>query len=211
VEPRFRYGVVLLLILALVVFEILAPSTDWARAVAVALAGGALVVSVATWRTRGRRQGQLAVIVGAAVAVVVVAVATGVLSPAFEAAAIAFLVLAVPATLARGLIRLVGERGATLHAIAGGLAIYLMLGVLFASVIGFIVEVQDEPYFAQSDVSNGDRVYYSFTVLTTTGFGDYTAATSVGHALAVIEMLAGQLFLVTVIGILIGHFVRRRE
>jgi hypothetical protein len=107
------------------------------------------------------------------------------------------------------LIRLVSERGATLHAIAGALSIYLMLGLLFASVISFIVAVQDEPYFAQGEVSSGDRVYYSFTVLTTTGFGDYTAATSAGHALAVLEMLAGQLFLVTVIGVLIGHYVRR--
>jgi hypothetical protein len=103
----------------------------------------------------------------------------------------------------------VAERGATLHAIAGALALYLMLGLLFASLIGFVVEVQDDPYFAQGDVSNGDRVYYSFTVLTTTGFGDYTAATAAGHALAVLEMLAGQLFLVTVIGVLIGHYVRR--
>ena len=41
-------------------------------------------------------------------------------------------------------------------------------------------------YFAQGgDATQGDRVYYSFTVLTTTGFGDLTADTPVGHALAV--------------------------
>jgi hypothetical protein len=60
-------------------------------------------------------------------------------------------------------------------------------------------------------VSNGDRVYYSFTVLTTTGFGDYTTATPVGHALAVFEMLTGQLYLVTVIGVLVGNFAGRRR
>jgi hypothetical protein len=211
VEARFRYGVVLILILTLVVFAIVAPSADWARAVAVALAGAALVVAVATWRAPGQRQGRLAIVVGAVVAVLVAGVAAGILSLAVETAAITLLVLAIPATLVRGLARLVRERGATLHAIAGALAIYLMLGLLFASVIGFIVEVDDEPFFAQGHVSDGDRVYYSFTVLTTTGFGDYTTATSVGHALAVLEMLAGQLFLVTVIGVLIGHYVRRRD
>lgn len=206
---HFRYGAVLAIILTLVVFEIVAPAGDAQRAVSVALAGGALIVSVATWRTRSARLSRLTLLVSAGVVVVVVGVATGILSPAFEAATVAFLVLAIPATLARGLIRLVSERGATLHAIAGALSIYLMLGLLFASVISFIVAVQDEPYFAQGEVSSGDRVYYSFTVLTTTGFGDYTAATSAGHALAVLEMLAGQLFLVTVIGVLIGHYVRR--
>jgi Ion channel len=48
-------------------------------------------------------------------------------------------------------------------------------------------------------------VYFSFTVLTTTGFGDFTAATHLGRALAVIEMLVGQIYLVTVIGVLVGN------
>jgi hypothetical protein len=55
----------------------------------------------------------------------------------------------------------------------------------------------------------GEKVYFSFTVLTTTGFGDFTPATAVGHALAVIEMLTGQIYLVTVIGLLIGNFAAR--
>jgi hypothetical protein len=53
-------------------------------------------------------------------------------------------------------------------------------------------------------------VYFSFTVPTTTGFGDFTAATSLGHALAVMEMLLGQIYLVTVIGILVGNLARRQ-
>jgi hypothetical protein len=52
-------------------------------------------------------------------------------------------------------------------------------------------------------------VYYSFTVLTTTGFGDLTAATPVGQALSVVEMLIGQIYLVTVIGVLVGNFAGR--
>ena len=56
-------------------------------------------------------------------------------------------------------------------------------------------------------------MYYSFTVLTTTtGFGDFTPATdALGHAIAVIEMLTGQLYLVTVIGLLVGNFAARRR
>jgi Ion channel len=52
-------------------------------------------------------------------------------------------------------------------------------------------------------------VYFSFTVLTTTGFGESPAATPFGHALAVVEMLIGQFYLVTVIGILVGNLARR--
>ena len=57
----------------------------------------------------------------------------------------------------------------------------------------------------------GQHVYYSFTVLTTTGFGDLTAGTPVGRALAVVEMLVGQLYLVTVIGLVVGNFTGRRR
>ena len=54
-------------------------------------------------------------------------------------------------------------------------------------------------------------MYFSFTTLTTTGYGDFAPATSVGKAISVVEMLLGQLYLVTVIGLLIGNFIGRRQ
>ncbi len=53
-----------------------------------------------------------------------------------------------------------------------------------------------------------EQVYFSFTTMTTTGYGDLTPATNVGHALAVLEMLLGQIYLVTVIGLLVGNLTR---
>ena len=48
-----------------------------------------------------------------------------------------------------GLLRLLRERGVTLHAVAGALAIYLSVGLVFAWIIGFITQVGSTPYFAQ--------------------------------------------------------------
>jgi hypothetical protein len=211
-EARFRYGAVFGLVLVLLVFEVLTPDADWARAVAVALAGAALTIAVATSRARGETRRMRAYIVAAAATVVVIGIATGILS-----AEVAFLIgtvllAAIPAALAGGLLRLIDDEGVTLQAVAGALTIYLLVGLMFASVIAFVDHLQDGAYFVQSGhVSGGDRVYYSFTVLTTTGFGDYTAAKPVGHALAVLEMLIGQLYLVTVIGVLVGNFVGQRR
>ena len=211
-DAAFRYGVIFLIILMLVLFEIVGPAGDGERAIAIALAGAALIVAVATRRTRARSRSQLSLALSAVVVLLVVLVATGIVSAAFTHAVMTLLVLAIPATLIRGLLRLTRERGVTAQAVAGSLSIYLMLGLLFASVIGFAAEVASRPYFAQgAGVSNGDRVYYSFTVLTTTGFGDYSAAIPVGHAIAVLEMLTGQLYLVTVIGVLIGHYIGRSK
>ncbi|MGB0096783.1 MAG: potassium channel family protein, partial [Solirubrobacteraceae bacterium] len=142
----------------------------------------------------------------------IVLVATGAAPSQLTAAANAVITAAIPVVIVGGVLRLLRERGVTVQAVAGALAIYLAVGLVFAWIIGFIMHVNSTPYFAQhTNGTEGDRVYFSFTVLTTTGFGDFSAATPVGHAISVIEMLTGQLYLVTVIGLLIGNFVSRQK
>ena len=209
---QFRYGVVLAIVLVTVVFEVLAPDADWARAVAIALVGGALTVAVATSRARAQVRRTRMFVVGGIAFVVVVGIATGLVNEWGAFLVGTLLVAFIPIALGGGLLRLIRDEGVTVQAVAGALAVYLLVGLLFASAISFAATVQSGSFFAEAGhVTNGDRVYYSFTVLTTTGFGDYTTATPAGHALAVLEMLIGQLYLVTVIGILIGNFVGRRR
>jgi lysylphosphatidylglycerol synthetase-like protein (DUF2156 family) len=189
---------------------IAAPSANWSRAVTLAIEGSALVVAVATAREREHVRHRRALIVGVVMIVLILGVATGTVSQGLRAALLALVTAAVPAVIVGGLLRLLRERGVTLQAVAGALAIYLSVGLVFASIIAFIAQVDSTPYFAQhTSGTEGDRVYFSFTALTTTGFGDFSAATPVGHALAGIETLTGQLYLVTVIGLLIGSFAGR--
>jgi hypothetical protein len=206
----FRYGVVFAITLLVVVFIIVAPAADWSRAVVLALEGAALVVAIATARARPevrRARGALGALAAAALAL---AVAGGAIPLWIELAGGGIISIAIPLALVGGLLRLVRSRGVTLQAVAGSLAIYLYVGLAFAWVIGLVARLDAAPYFANgTDATQSARVYFSFTVLTTTGFGDLTAATSLGRALAVVEMLAGQLYLVTVIGVLVGSFGRR--
>lgn len=208
---EFRYGVVFVLMLALVVFVISAPSANWSRAVALAMEGAALVVAIATAREPDEARYRKALVVGVVLIGLTIIVATGTASLTFTTVVAALVTVAVPASIIRGSLRLLREQGVTFEAVAGGLAIYLALGLVFAWIIGFIIHVSSTPYFAQhTNGTDGDWVYFSFTVLTTTGFGDFSAATPTGHALAVIEMLTGQLYLVTIIGLLIGNYISRR-
>lgn len=208
---QFRYGIVFLIVLVTLVFEVLAPDADWARAVGTALVGAGLTVAVATSRERAQVRRARSFLVAGIALIIVIGVAVGVVHAWGAYLVGTVLTLSIPIALGGGVLRLIRDEGVTLQAVAGALAIYLLAGLLFASAISFVSAVGSHPYFAQmAHTSNGDRVYYSFTVLTTTGFGDYTAATPAGHALAVLEMLTGQLYLVTVIGILIGNFVGRR-
>jgi hypothetical protein len=203
---RFRYGIVFLLMLALVVFVIVAPSADWSRTATLALEGVALVFAMAT--AREHDEVRRAVGVGVVMIVLIILVATGAAPRQLTDTANVLVTVAIPVVILGGLLRLLRERGVIVQAVAGALAIYLAIGLVFAWIIGFITHVDSTLYFAQhTNGTEGDRVYFSFAVLTTTGFGDFSAATPAGHALAVIEELTGQLYLVTVIGLLIGNLV----
>ena len=51
-------------------------------------------------------------------------------------------------------------------------------------------------------------LYFSFTCLTTIGFGDLTARTDLGHTLSVFEGLIGQIYLVTVVSLIVANLGR---
>jgi len=206
----FRYGLVFGLTFVLLVFSIVTRDGAAGRTIAIGLELAALLVVVATSRERESVRRSRALVVGVAGVALLVGTATGAFDNSVAFAAAAVLALAIPLGLVRGLFKLIQDRGVTPQAIAGALAIYLNIGLLFAFAIAFVSAVSNTPYFAQPGVITGDRVYFSFTVLTTTGFGDYTPAHPAGHALAVVEMLTGQLYLVTVVGVMIGHLVGSR-
>lgn len=207
----FRYGAALALTVVLLVFLVAAPTTHWAEGVAIAIEGGVLVVVAATSRERSTTRRRLTLSCGCATALLAALFAVGAFPEALVRAVAGFLTAVIFGTLLRGVAKLIGQEGVTAQAVAGALTIYLLFGLTFAWVIAVIVQISGAPYFAQVKTpSTSDVVYFSFTVLTTTGFGDFTAATRVGRALAVLEMVSGQIYLVTVVGILIGHFVGRR-
>ena len=54
-----------------------------------------------------------------------------------------------------------------------------------------------------------DFLYFSFITQTTVGYGDFTAAGDLGRALAVLEALTGQLYLVTIIAVLVSRLSGR--
>ena len=208
----YRYGAVLFLSVLSLIFQLVAPDADWARAVAIAIGGGALVAIAVTSAEpeSSRRRG--AALLSAALIATCVLVGTGAVPESFGQIVLGLLAAAMPIALGRGLVGLLRRQGVTVQAVAGALAIYMFVGLGFAATISAFALLGDVPYFTDgSDGTSAERTYFSFTTLTTTGFGDLAAATQAGRAVAVVEMLVGQLYLVTVIGILVGNLGRRRR
>ena len=81
------------------------------------------------------------------------------------------------------------------------------VGLVFAAIYAAINQFTHLEFFAQ--VSNpGLKTfqYFSFTTLTTLGYGDYTAQQSGGQAVAVIEAMLGQIFLATLVARLVAGY-----
>jgi hypothetical protein len=207
---RHRYGIVLAITIALVVFLIIAPEHPISRVVGLVLSGGMLVVVVATSRTGDRTRRETAAIALVLLTVGAAFAAGFELVPKWVSATIIALLLIVTlGQLVRGVMRLLRERGVQVQAVAGALAVYLLLGIVFSLAIGIAARLSHGNYFAQgTDGTESQHVYFSFTVMTTTGFGDLTPATRGGRALTVLEMLTGQIYLVTVISLLVGNLRR---
>ena len=92
----------------------------------------------------------------------------------------------------------------------GAVCIYLLLGLIFTFLYGAIAALGSGPFFAQgTDGTPSIRLYFSYVTLATLGYGDYTAANALGRSLSVSEALLGQLYLVTVIALLVGNMGSR--
>lgn len=202
------YGLVLVLVLASVSFQVAAPEADWSRLVGIVL--GAATVVTAVWAARARRRWVWAIALLTAVLALgafVVLLATGDLGKAPAGLVNAALILVAPAVIGGGLVRDFRAEGAvTVRTLSGVLAIYLLIGMAFALVASAVAAIQDGPYFeGEADPTLSDFIYFSYVTISTTGYGDLLPVTDVGRMLAVAEALIGQIYLVTVVALIVAN------
>jgi Ion channel len=208
-----HYGFVLLLILSSLVFQLAAPDQDWARLTAIVIQGVTLLAAL-----RASRVSPLILRLAEAVVVIAIASSVGAYIGFGELGATAarfitiLLVALAPPAIARGVIIDFRQQGEiTLHTMFGVLCIYLLIGSVFAFLFGVVDSLSSTPFFAQHAAANSHNLlYFSFVTITTTGYGDLTAATDVGRSLAIAEALTGQIYLVTVVAAIVGGLGGRR-
>jgi voltage-gated potassium channel Kch len=210
---HYHFGYVLGLIVVTIAFTLAAPQGDGGRFVAVLLQAAVLVVAVIAARSP-----RWIIVLSLLVAVVGVAGSAAALfgSGRFgnaSAGIVAFVyVINTPVALARGLRRQFSEAGAvTLETMFGVLCIYLLLGLIFAVVYATVGDLSNTPFFNTGASGRDDFLYFSYTTLTTVGYGDLVAVTDLGRSLAITEALLGQLYLVTVVAVIISNLEPRRR
>ena len=175
--------------------------------VAILLQGGTLIFAVHTSRARPFvvRAAAAAVVVGTCFPLVTSSSSDAIRLAVGSSIRLILSFVAITAILRRAM-RHVRADGQTL---LGALCIYLLLGILFANGYGLIGGLETGPFFAGlSDGSWTDRLYFSFTTMTTLGYGDLTASRDLGRMLAITEALLGQLYLVSVVALIVGNLGR---
>jgi Ion channel len=208
------YGLVLLLVIASIALQLSLPSSDGSRFVTILLQAATLVAAV---RVSGMLRTPLrvaSVVAGLSViAAVVTWIARGDI-PAGPAAIVnGLLVIAAPVAIARGLLQDLRERSdVSASTLTGVLAIYLLAGMFFSFVYGLIAAIDTEALFTQTQVADRlDQLYFSFVTLCTVGYGDLTPAGNLARSFSVAEMLFGQIYLVTVVSLIVGNLTARRR
>jgi hypothetical protein len=123
----------------------------------------------------------------------------------------AAVVALAPPAVALGVIRNLRERGRVgVEAVTGVLTLYMLLGMLWAFVYGAIDEFGGAFFNNDVPATASNSLYFSFVTLATVGYGDITARTDLGHTLSVFEALIGQIYLVTVVSLIVGNLGRAR-
>jgi hypothetical protein len=198
------YGFVLALVFASFLYAAAGPNENWSTSVLLLLQTATLVVAVWTSGLGRSLTGYALAVVGVGVALAVLQALSGADSVvgAIGLVSMALVVL----TCAVVAIGVFDQRAVNAQSVLGAICIYVLLGMLFTYVYGAVAALGDGAFFAQgTDGSLALRLYFSYVTLATLGYGDYTAAGDLGHTLAVVEALCGQLYLVTVLAVLVGR------
>jgi hypothetical protein len=174
------------------------------------LALGLALLVAARLRTHCRGRVRLAAtcavaaLVASALAVVVGADRT---ATALISAVVLIIVVFITVAIGRMLWR---RPVADAQSVAGALAIYLLLALFFSTLHQLLAAVLGPPYVSgiASAADTSGYLYFSVITLATVGFGDITPACAAARTVTMAEALAGQLYLVAIVGAVVGNWDR---
>ena len=207
---RQRYGFLLVATILSVGVQGIVPPGDLKQVLVTALAGVSLLLA---FRAAELPPRLIAFAAGLSMLALLLSISSATIGGIGEGASLAMnaaLVSLGPPAVAVGIVRNLRSSGEVrLEAVMGVLSLYMLIGMAFGFVYGAIDRIDGDPFFAGGEVATVSRcMYFSFTTLTTVGYGDLVARSDLGHTLAVFEALIGQIYLVTVVSLIVGNLGR---
>jgi Ion channel len=203
------FGLVLMLLVATYVVVSLTSYRGWSAVVVSALGCAAGAVGLAS---AGAKPMLVRVAIGLAagsVTLAIVAELSG--EDVFLAVAALTQTFLLGSAAVAVLSAVLSETQVGFRTILGAISVYLIFGLLFTSLYVATDRLQEGQFFSSGPPGTGDFIFFSFTTLTTTGYGNLVPAAQPGKMFAGLEMLLGQIFLVTLIAGLVSLWRPRRR
>jgi hypothetical protein len=207
-RAEYRFGAVLVLLLITYMVSASSAEGAWEQIVTVILQGVTLIAAlVASDVPRRLRHVAIGVVVFSFV-ISLIAIPWNGRGPASSAGFVSTaLVAGAPVAIVWSVYR---RKVIDIQTVLAALCVYVLLGMFFAFLFTGIGNAASTPFFVQqTHATSADYQYFSYVTLTTTGYGDLTAANNLGRAIAVLEALTGQIYLVTVVAVLVSNLRRR--
>jgi hypothetical protein len=213
---RDAFGLVFGLVITTYVLASLLNNYGWDAVVLAVSASATSVIALTSSHARPRLVRTAIWLSGVTIGLTVIGAVTDVRGWLNFAALVQILLLAL--AMAAVLQRVVtsSERVGA-RTILGAISVYVALGLLFTFAYGAIDRLQSGPFFeGVTHPAGNDFLFFSYTTLTTTGFGDLVPGGQPGRMISGLEMMIGQIFLVTLVAGLValwrpGEGLRRRQ
>jgi hypothetical protein len=213
-KGSYRYGLVLLLALLSTGVQMALPDTRAAWLVQALLMAATVITALFAEDATHQRWRRVGLLVGVATVGLIAAAIVG-QGQAERGITFGFsgvLAVAGAVIVTRGVVGGIRvEQRVTLHSVMGALTVYLLAGLIFAFSYGVMDAIAGSPVLSHIGTDrHAEEVYFSFITLTTVGYGDIAPVASTARMTSVLEALFGQLYLVTIVAVIVSNVAPRR-
>lgn len=204
------YGLVLALILLDYVLVSTLTTSGWGRVVSVFFLGATLVLTLRV--SRSHRIWQLLAVIYlllSTLSAIASEVTPGADTVTQHVTILAGVLLLVTPLAISG--HLAAQPVITTETVLGAICVYLLFGFSFAFLYSGIALLSPTPFFAgQAPSTINNTLFFSYTTLTTVGYGNLVPAASLGQTFAMLEALIGQIYLVLIVARLVSLWGQQR-
>jgi hypothetical protein len=214
-QARDAFGLVLLLVLTTYVLASVLSNTGWSAVLLTLSTSATSIVALTSSHAQPKFVRRAAAVAGLAILLAMASAAFG--GRLFISVASFLEILLLAVAMGAVLQRVLTSDTVSSRTILGAISVYTTLGILFTWAYGLIDRIEGGDFFGQVPTQSGDFLFFSYTTLTTTGYGNLVPAGHFGRMVSGIEMMLGQIFLVTLVAGLVSLWrpgsgiLRRRE